>query len=148
MLRTIKTVTFSVALVLAAICGLSATAGETISARIAEPVSINGQTFPAGLLQVTEIRDYSPGVTMNEVVIGGRSLGMLLAREQTGEATDHRSNLIFTRDAAGTLVLEGLAIGSGPVRQLMAFRTVDGHGQWYLRNHARPANPTLVTARK
>ena len=140
----VKTATFAVAFVMVVTCGLNASAAESISARIAEPVSINGQTFPAGLLQITEIREYSPGITMNEVVIGGHSLGMLLAREQAGEATEASSELIFTRDAAGTLVLEGLSISNGPVRRLMAFRSVDGHGEWYLPEDARPANRSLI----
>ena len=137
MQRTIKTFSFAAAFVLLAACGLSATAGDRVSATVTEPVTINGETFPAGLIQINEIRDYSPGITMNEIRIGGHSVGMILAREQAGTEAQQRSALIFSRNDAGTLVLEGVAVRNEPVRQLMAFRSVDGHGEWYM-----PSNPT------
>lgn len=144
MKRTYKTFTLAAAVVLLAAAGLSATAGDRVSARVSEPVSINGQTFPAGLIQVNEIRDYSPGVTMNEIRVDGRSVGMILARAEAGNDAAQSASLIFTRDAAGTLVLDAVAMRNEPVRQLMAFRSVDGHGEWYMPGDEKPGDGTLV----
>lgn len=122
--------------------GLAASAADRVTARINEPIEFNGETYPAGTVQISEIQDYSPGATLNEIRVGGEWVGMVIARTVEGAPEADRASLVFTRNAAGTLVLEGMAMRNQPERRFMGFRSVDGQGEWYMPR--QPAGTSLV----
>jgi len=99
--------------------GLTATAAERVSARIKEPVVFDGETYPAGVLRVTEIQNYTPGATLNEVLVGGEWVGMVIARMVEGAPAADGTSLVFKRNATGTLVLEGMTMRNRPEMRFM-----------------------------
>jgi hypothetical protein len=93
------------------VCFAPATmAGERVGVTVSEPFEVNGEVYPAGALSIREVGTFSPVATINEVVVDGRSLGVLIAHEGEGAATASRDELIFTRANDGHLVLVGVAL--------------------------------------
>ena len=123
MFKTDKTLwLFVVALV--ALAGLFASPAQAsdprLVAHIDEPFEVNGELYPAGVLRVREIGDYSPAATLNEIIVDGKTLGVLLAHER-GNVAGTRDELIFGRHQAGHLVLIGVSVRGEPTRDLYRY---------------------------
>lgn len=95
-----------------------ALAGERVVAQVDERFEVNGETFDAGRITLREMQPLSPVVMIHEVTIDGRSLGMVMSRAGEAGAEAERDELIFTRGAAGHLVLLGVAFAGEPQRWL------------------------------
>ena len=135
------------ACVLILLAGFSAppapAAGRLVSACISEPFEVSGQMFEAGKLTLHEVQSLSPVATLNEVRVAGRSLGMMLAREDPDSAASARSEVIFERSPRGHLVLAALALEGQPVKRLYA---LTGGETANPEPAAAPAHGTLVAS--
>jgi hypothetical protein len=104
---------------------------DRLVAHVAEAYEVNGKVFPAGELSLKAIRDVSPVATLNEIRVNGQSVGMLLAQQVKGEATEHYDGLVFRRAAEGHLVLEAVAFEGEPLRMLLGYSADCGpKAQW------------------
>lgn len=97
----------------------AAAASERLVVELREPFQVNGRLFPAGVLGLRQLRNYSPVGTVHDVRVDGSSVGMMLARE-TAERASH-DELIFTRSREGNLVLVGMALEGQPICHLLEF---------------------------
>ena len=79
-------------------------AGRLVSARVSEPFEVAGQMFEPGQLTLHQVQSLSPVATLNEVRVAGRSLGIIVAREENGSAAATRNEVIFERSPRGRLV--------------------------------------------
>ena len=93
-------------------------AGRLVSARVSEPFEVAGQLFEPGRLSLHEVQSLSPVATLTEVRVAGRSLGIIVAREQTASAIAARSEVIFERSPHGHLILAALALEGQTVKRL------------------------------
>ena len=138
-----------VALALAVVAGLfappAAASGRRLSVQVDEPFVIGGQHFAAGELTLREVRDFNPTATLTEVRVDGRSLGVMLAKAQTGPTSTRRDEVIFERSRNGQLVLASLAHKGEPVRRLYTLGHVDSPRQWQAIARQQP---TLVASVK
>jgi len=138
-----------VALTLAVVAGLFAppasASGRRVSVQIDEPFVIGGQHFAAGKLTLREVRDFNPTATLTEVRVDGRSLGVMLAKEEAGQVSTRQDQVIFERSRNGDLVLVSLALKGEPVRRLYTLGHVDSPRQWQAIARQQP---TLVASVK
>lgn len=120
-------------------------AGQRLVVRIDEPFEIDGQLFEAGRLSLRELREYSPVATLHEVRVDGRSLGFMLARDQTDRGVATRDEVIFDRSESGHLVLASVALQGHPVRRLYRLGDGENSGTWQAVSQPRP---TLLASAK
>ena len=130
-------------LTLAVLAGLFAppvpAAGHRLVVRIDEPFEVNGQLFKAGQLTLREIREYSPVATLHEIRVDGRSLGVVLARDQATRGNATRDEVIFDRSERGHLVLTSVALQGHPVRRLYRLGEGEDSGTWQAVSQPQPA---------
>ncbi len=108
-----------------------AAARHTVSAKISEPFLFNGEPFQPGTLTVREVSHYNPGTTLNEIWIGNRCWGLILADVSdaaVGRESDDR--ILFERNAAGRLVLVGFAYHGQPLREFYGYDPLAVGGRW------------------
>ena len=142
-----------VALALAVVAGMLATPASAsdrrLSVQVDEPFEIGGQLFAAGKLSLREVRELNPITVLTEVRVDGRSLGVMLAKQQSGPSSAQRDLVIFERSRHGHLVLASLALKGEPVRRLTTFGP-SGHSeqlQEIASSSVKPSvKPTLVAA--
>ena len=120
-------------LVAGAVVGLAGdafAAGPRLFVTMDEPFVIDGEVFPAGELSLRPVRDFTPTTTLNEIWVGNRCLGILLAsRSDDPHQEASRNAILFDRDENGQLVLRGFAyrVDGGQERhryELLASRNV------------------------
>jgi hypothetical protein len=101
--------------------------GPRLVTRLEQPVSINGEVYPAGELSVREVGALSPSVTLNEVCAGGKCLGLLQARAEPDGTPSSGDALLFEPDDRGNLVLVGFSYRGQSAREFACPRPgVDG----------------------
>jgi hypothetical protein len=127
---------------LAVLAGLLAPPTWAASARLVvhlnEPFEVNGHVYQPGRLSLQQVREYSPIATLNEIRVDGRSLGVVLAREETGAPQALRDEVIFQRNESGRLVLASVALKGEPVRKLYTLGAGDDAGPWQAMTQPRP----------
>ena len=92
--------------------------GRRLVVQMEEPFEVSGQLYAGGELSLCEVRAFSPVATLHEVRINGRSLGILIARDDGHPLVAQRDEVIFERSRAGHLVLTSVALTGEPVRRL------------------------------
>jgi len=79
-----------------------------------EPFVVDGRLYPAGTLSVRRAARYTPGVDIDELRIGTRSIGFALVRHDPVEwNADDSNRVVFERNTEGQLVLVGYVLRSG-----------------------------------
>ena len=100
-------------LVASAVLGLpgdALAAGPRLVVDVDEPFIVDGELYEAGELSLRPVLDFTPTITLNEIWIGDRCLGVLRAtRSDTRNLEASRNAVLFGRDDAGQLVLRGFA---------------------------------------
>jgi hypothetical protein len=86
--------------------------------RMDEAFEVAGQVYPSGTLSVRQLYDYNPIATLNEVELNGRSIGMLLARDDARAEVAARDQLTFRRESDGHLVLTSIGLRGERARLL------------------------------
>jgi hypothetical protein len=114
-------------------------AGQKLVVRVSEPFEVSGQLYPAGELSLRELQAYSPVATLNEIRVDGKSLGVVLARDQANPARATRDEVIFERSERGHLVLASVALKGHPVRKLYRLGQGDDSGTWQAVSQPQPA---------
>jgi len=120
-------------------------AGPRLVVQVDEPFEVNGQLYSAGQLSLRELSEYSPVSTLNEIRVDGRSLGMVLARDEANPTKATRDFLIFERSRRGHLVLASIALKGHPVRRLYRLGEGDMAGTW--QAVSQPGPTLLASAR-
>ena len=92
--------------------------GRRLVVQMEEPFEVSGQLYAGGELSVCEVRAFSPVATLHEVRVDGRSLGVLMARNDGAPQVAQRDEVIFRRSSDGHLVLTSVALAGEPVRRL------------------------------
>jgi len=109
-------------LVASAVVGLAGdalAAGPRLTVDVDEPFVIDGEVYEAGELSLRPVLDFTPTITLNEVWVGDRCLGVLRASRSGGvDLEASRNAVLFGRDDTGLLVLRGFAyrVGGGEDR--------------------------------
>jgi len=104
---------------------------HSVSATIQESFEFNGELYGPGAVSVREVLDYNPATTLNEIWVGKRCLGLMLAdisRSPSSRGTGNR--MIFERSVAGHLVLVGFAYRDQPAREFYGYETAATGGRW------------------
>lgn len=100
-------------LVASAVVGLAGdawAAGPRLVVEVDEPFVIDGEVYEAGELSLRPVLDFTPTITLNEVWVGDRCLGVLRAFRSEGDDLEaSRNAILFGRDDSGLLVLRGFA---------------------------------------
>jgi len=107
-------------------------AQHSVRATIPEPFEFNGEVFESSTVTVREVSQYNPGTTLNEIWVGKRCLGLMLAdisRSPSSRGTGNR--MIFERSDAGHLVLVGFAYRDQPAREFYGYETAATGGRWF-----------------
>jgi hypothetical protein len=113
-------------------------AGLRLVAELDEPFEACGVLFPPGTVSLQQVNGFSPTSTLNEIRVDGRSLGLVLAREEASSYASPRNELIFERNESGRLVLAGVARKGEPVRRLYAVGPVAAEDWTRSAPDARP----------
>jgi len=91
--------------------------GRCIRARVDAPIVLpDGSRHPAGALKICASRVHSPVAALHETRIDGRNVGLYPSRTGLNEETSSSAAepyLVFQRDAAGDMVLQGYAVPEG-----------------------------------
>ena len=86
-----------------------------------EPFEINGTLFPPGELSVRRLGDYNPVTSLNEIRVGGKTIGIVMGQHAPSPAAAHSDSLIFHRSTRGHLELHSIALqGESPHRLKLA----------------------------
>lgn len=100
-------------IVLSAVAGFASAAlaaGPRLAVTVDEPFVIDGERFPAGELSLRPLRNFTPTTTLNEVWVGNRCLGVLMASRTDDRSREASSDaVLFGRDDSGQLVLRGFS---------------------------------------
>jgi hypothetical protein len=97
-------------------------ANAHLVAQIGEPFEVAGAVYPAGgELSLRTVGDLSPVVTLHEIRVDGRSLGLLMARTRVDAVASRRDELIFKRATNGRLLLDSVAFAGEPLQVLHGF---------------------------
>ena len=105
-------------------------ADHKLTVKMSEPFQVGGVLYPAEVLSLHEVRQYSPVATFHEVRIDGQSLGLLMARVGQSPTPARRDSLIFGRSSSGHLVLTSVAHQGEPVRKLYHLSPQPNGRQW------------------
>ncbi len=89
-------------------------ADSRVVVRMTEPFEVHGRLFGPAELSLRRVCNYAPETAIHEVRVDGRSLGMVVARQEPGAAPAAQDQLVFERDRAGRLTLSGLALAGQP----------------------------------
>jgi len=106
-------------------------AGDRVVFRVNERFEVNGKLFPPGTVVLRALTSYTPVATLNEIRVGGDSLGLLMAHEVANEPAATADELVFRRAADGHLVLVAHAVRGEPIREFYGYRTVSHGGEWF-----------------
>jgi hypothetical protein len=94
----------------AGLTGDALAVGPSLVVDVDEPFVIDGEVFEAGELTLRPVRSFTPTITLNEIWVGDRCLGLLQAsRSDRSNLEASRNAVLFGRDVAGHLVLRGFA---------------------------------------
>ena len=105
----------------------------SLSAQVTEPFEVNGKVYPAGMLHVRSVRDYTPSQSINELWHEGDALGYLLARKGAeGSYPVRHDTMLFTRSNQGHLILAGYVLVGQGSNELFRYQDRNGKGQWTL----------------
>jgi hypothetical protein len=100
-------------LVASAVVGLAGdalAAGPRLVVDLDEPFVVDGEVYEAGELSLRPVLAFTPTVTLNEVWVDNRCLGVLRAtRSGRSDLEASRNAVLFGRDESGRLVLRGFA---------------------------------------
>ena len=129
-------IVFALAVLVGLFAPESAAAGHRVAAQLTEPFEVNGHLFDHGELAVREIASYNPTMTLNEVWVGDRCLGLLLAAESDNVSSGTDDTLIFERTAQGHLLLVGFAYRGQGTNELYQFRAHSDGGRWLAPNES------------
>jgi hypothetical protein len=119
-----------------------AAAGRTVTATLGEPFEINGESFGGGELTLREVSSYNPTMTLNEVWVGERCLGLMLADSVQGAAPGSEDRIIFERNDLGRLVLVGFAYRNRTEHEFYNYHVASSGGRW-----SAPVHPAIGVAR-
>ncbi len=92
--------------------------GRRLVVQMEESFEVSGQLYAGGELSLREVRSFSPIASLHEVRVNGRSLGILMARDDGRVLPAQRDAIIFERSRDGHLVLASVALTGEPVRRL------------------------------
>jgi hypothetical protein len=99
-----------VGICLCASTGAALAAGPTLVVSVDEPFEVDGQLFPAATLSLRAVHEFTPTTTLNEVWVGDRCLGLMMAvRTDDPRLEASRNAVLFGRNLGGDLVLRGFA---------------------------------------
>lgn len=107
-----------------------AAAGHAVTAVMDEPFEINGELFHGGAVTLREVSSYNPSTTLNEVWVGERCLGLMLANAVRDALPSSTDRIVFERSVAGQLVLVGFAYRDRTECAFYNFRTAADGGRW------------------
>ena len=111
---------------------------------VEESFEVNGAVYESGWLTLRQIGSYNPTSTINEIWVGRKCLGVLLAVEMPGEPSSTSDSLIFSRDAEGGLVLVGVGLRDEPARHLYRY---DENSRWMAPHQpAKESHPAVAAA--
>ena len=86
-----------------------------------EPFEINGTLFPPGELSVRPLRDYNPVTSLNEIMVDGTIVGIVMGQRAPSLAAAPDDSLVFRRSERGHLELHSIALqGESPHELLPA----------------------------
>lgn len=88
-------------------------AGPRVRIEVPAPFAIGARSFPAGVIQVRPLRDFTPTTALLEVWVGGECLGMVRARIAGTEEPPRASEATFLRLPDGRLAMIGYSVASG-----------------------------------
>ena len=112
---------------LSALAAPAAAVGPNLEIQVDEPFEVNGELYPAGMLQVKGLGDYSPTQNINELWLDNVCLGYLLARRAEAEnAQAFTDSMFFTRSPEGHLVLAGYTVADGGAGELFRYQQQTG----------------------
>jgi len=99
-----------VGVALCASVGPALAAGPTLVVSVDEPFEVDGQQFPAETLSLRAVHEFTPTTTLNEVWVGDRCLGLMMAvRTDDPRLEASRNAVLFGRNVGGDLVLRGFS---------------------------------------
>jgi hypothetical protein len=107
----------------------AASSGESLVVNVPEPYEVGGKVYPAGLLAVRHLGDYSPTTKMDRITADGGCLGIVLAERRPGEEGGLLGKaVVFRRSPRGHLVLVGYTTGEASDGRFYAYRNLDPGG--------------------
>ena len=77
---------------------------------VSEPFRIGVQLFTSGTIMVHPVLAFTPTITLVEVWVGDRCLGLVTAHHVRSEAPAARDEAFFRRDESGRLVMLGFRV--------------------------------------